>query len=407
MIKNKYSLLSFCILLILFSSTRLKLFFSIVPELNHFLSSSYQDELFWFIDYYISLILFLLLVPFLIMKWKSKIMNIKLKYSGLILLYIILFITFFPLLTGHYQPIDRNRISAARLAPFSSLNYLMQKKKQNDIDNLKSAYSNQNRIYYDSVKSLSNPDYFLKGELVNFNRDEVEYELGKPKIFNEFFLLGTDEYGRDLFTQIIFGLRKSILISLCAMIFSILVGLFLGYVSAMNDNIWGNLINEFALSLFSIPSILIFIVYAVAVGNSFLSLILIMGSLGWITIFKITRNEVMLIKQKNFFITSKHLGLSNWQLIFHEIFTYISGQLLLSIIFLFINFIFAEASLSFIGLSNDETYISLGTLIQRGNFYINNSYWLILFPSLALAFIILFLNYIKNHLRSIIDPRVK
>ena len=407
MIKNKYSLLSFCILLIIFSFTRLKLFFSIFPEFNHFLSSSYQDELFWFIDYYISLILFLLLVPFLIIKWKSKIMNIKLKYSGLILLYIILFITFFPLLAGHYQPIDRNRISAARLAPFSSLNYLMQKKKQNYIIDLKSAYSNQNRIYYDSVNSLSNPDYFLKGELVNFNRDEVEFELGKPKIFKEFFLFGTDEYGRDLFTQIIFGLRKSILISLCAMIFSVLVGLFLGYVSAMNDNIWGHLINEFALSLFSIPSILIFIVAAVAVGNSFLSLILIMGSLGWITIFKITRNEVKLIKQKNFFITSKHLGLTNWQLIFHEIFTYISGQLLLSIIFLFINFIFAEASLSFIGLSNDETYISLGTLIQRGNFYINNSYWLILFPSLALACIILFLNYLKNHLRGIIDPRVK
>jgi len=132
-----------------------------------------------------------------------------------------------------------------------------------------------------------------------------------------------------------------------------------------------------------------------------------MGLTGWITIFKIVRNEVIIIKQKEFYKTSELLGLSKTDLLRKELMPNISAPILIAAIFMFMNFIILESSLSFIGLGSEESYSSLGSIIQRGNYYLPKYYWITLFPTFALASILIVLNSIKDIIRKIIDPRKK
>lgn len=407
MTRIKHVLIFFNLSLLLFSFDRIKTFFMFLLNISSDIITK-TDELMWLFDYYLFFLIFILLTVFILLKWNSPSLNLKIKPINIVLIVFSLTIMFFPLIYGHHQTIDRNLIEVARLSPFSSVNYYVQKANgYQNLFSLKNTYLNEKRIYILSHELKKDSQLNAENQNSKFGFNNSEQNLAKPQIKKETFLLGTDEFGRDFLIQIIYGIRKSIIIAFFSLLISTLIGVTLGYFSGMNENIWGSLINRIAEAIFSIPSILFFIVIISLWGSSFIIYTFSLGLFGWITIFKITRNEISLIKKKPFFITSLRLGLSHSELILKEILIYISAPVLLSMVFLFVNFIIAEASLSFLGLSSDNYYTSLGTLIQRGNFYQTNSYWLVLCPSLALALIVLTLNHIKSFIRTKIDPRIR
>jgi len=412
MIKLKYYLLAISAFILLFFNDRLKNFIKTTAVFSYQNLQLIEEHLFWLFDYYLSFAIFILMILIIGVKWNSLILNKKITlFKGLGFCTLML-VMLFPLMSGHNIKVDRNNLAIAKMPPLSVVKYFSiidnseLKTAIDNISNLSDVNKNEQRIYFSEFNGNEIINYKMNGKKKSIELDRIRKEKGKPIIGKRMFILGTDEYNQDLFIEIVYGVRKSIYLAMIAVIVSVFIGSLLGYLSAVNENIFGIMINRIAEAFFSIPSILILIVAIMFWKNSVVIVGIIMGLFGWITIFKIQRNEIILVKQKYFYITSSKIGLSAAQLMMKEILPYISGQIFLNIIFLMVTFILTESSLSFIGLTSGGSYTSLGALIQRGNFYLATSYWIGLFPSVALALIIIVLNYIKNILRKIIDPRI-
>jgi len=414
-IKLKYHFAFTVIALIILSNQRLLQFAEYIYDIIVALISSASTQSFIPVDirldYFISFIAFIGIIIYIIFFWNSSWLNKKLKLSSSIIFFVISGITFYPLISGSQTNIDRESIKISKMPPFTCLNYFTQLDERNNLHKKLNGLFEQNDgsiyIYFDSYKIGERIEYSFNSEVYFIEKNVVRSKKNMPVVSLRFFILGTDEFGNDLFTEIIYGIRKSFFVAAFASFLSLLIGSILGYYSGTHTGFTGIAINRFSESIFSIPSILLFIIILIFYGSSTSSIAVVMGLTGWITIFKIVRNEVIIIKQKEFYKTSELLGLSKTDLLRKELMPNISAPILIAAIFMFMNFIILESSLSFIGLGSDESYSSLGSIIQRGNYYLPKYYWITLFPTFALASILIVLNSIKDIIRKIIDPRKK
>jgi peptide/nickel transport system permease protein len=138
-----------------------------------------------------------------------------------------------------------------------------------------------------------------------------------------------------------------------------------------------------------------------------LSVIIVLGISGWMSLFKIVKTEVLSIKQKDFFSTAELVGLNKFQLLKNEILPVIITPVLVNLVFLFSNVILAEAALSYLGLGTGNSYPSWGSMISSGQEYITKAWWLIAFPGLALILTLFTFNSSGRLLSKAINPRIK
>lgn len=409
-LKVKYCLVIIFTLILILSNTRLILFGKLLFD-SISLPQFSGTNFYLIIDYIGIFVIFILSMFALFFFWNSNLFNHRIKIEIAVYTFIFSLILFSPLFIGSELSLSREIIFVSKIPPMTDLNYFRLKDKASEdfnyYEELFGQFGNDRRIYFQNFTDSVLITYTINGNTENIAREQILMKNNKPIINSKIFLLGTDEYGKDLFIEIIYGIRKSIIIAFIASLISFLIGSSLGYLSAISENFFGNMINRISEAFFSIPSIMLFIIILMLWKNSVLTIPVVMGLTGWITIFKVVRNEMILLKQKPFFQMSYKLGLSKLRLLRLEILPFISAQLFITIVFMFANFIIVESSLSFLGLGNEDTYSSLGNLIQRGNYYLPQYYWMTLFPVLALSFIIVSLNSIKSYIRKAIDPRLK
>jgi peptide/nickel transport system permease protein len=133
----------------------------------------------------------------------------------------------------------------------------------------------------------------------------------------------------------------------------------------------------------------------------------VLGFSGWMSLFKIVRSEIIALKGKDYFLTAKLLGVTNFNLIFSEMLPVISASVIVNLIFQFGNVILAESALSYLGLGTGGIYPSWGSMIQSGQSYITTAWWMILFPGLALFFTLFMTNSLGNIVKVMFNPRLK
>ncbi len=121
--------------------------------------------------------------------------------------------------------------------------------------------------------------------------------------------------------------------------------------------------------------------------------------------FKIVRGEVISIKHKDYFQSSKLIGLTKFQLLFKEILPVIFAPVLVNLVFLYGNVILAEAALSYLGLGTGSIYPSWGAMINAGQNYLSKAWWMILFPGLALYITLYTANKFGKEINQLINPR--
>ncbi len=229
---------------------------------------------------------------------------------------------------------------------------------------------------------------------------------GIPIIKNKFFLLGTDEFGRDLFARLIYGTRISITVGIGAVILSFIIGILLGFVAGYRGGILDISLNRFTEMFLAFPVIYLIVLILALFGSSIFSVIIVLGISGWMSLFKIVKSEVLSIKQKDYFATAELVGLNKFQLLKKEIFPVIITPVLVNLIFLFSNVILAEAALSYLGLGTGNSYPSWGSMISSGQEYITKAWWLIAFPGLALILTLFTFNSSGRLLGKAINPRI-
>jgi peptide/nickel transport system permease protein len=165
-------------------------------------------------------------------------------------------------------------------------------------------------------------------------------------------------------------------------------------------------LNRFTDMFLSLPVIFLIILILTFFGNSIFTIIFILGFSGWMSLFKIVRGEVISIKQKDYFITASMIGLPGWKLLSKEILPVILAPVIVNLVFQYGNVILAEAALSYLGLGTALNYPSWGGMIESGQEYLSQAWWMIFFPGLALILTLFTANNLGRQLNKYFNPRI-
>lgn len=318
-----------------------------------------------------------------------------------IVLSIILFISIFAPLIATYGPNSiLNAGECKLLPPFSKkmiLFYSYNGPNENEFE----------IIVADSFKIADKITAYKKNRIIELDGKNAIKEGGVPKIEKAFFLLGTDELGRDLFSRLIYGARLSLTIGFSAAFASIIIASFFAFISISRFKFIDMLTNRISEIFLAIPSLFI-IIFAISLfGNNLFAVIMALAVTSWVTLFKILNGEVKRIINKNFIVSSRMLGIAKNKIFLKEIIPLILPSLIVNLIFQIANFIIIEASLSFLGLGPGGDYVSWGGIIESGITYLSVAWWLILFPGALLFFTIAALNKTGNKLEKYFNPLLK
>ncbi len=220
------------------------------------------------------------------------------------------------------------------------------------------------------------------------------------------FLFGTDDLGRDIFSGVIHGAQTSILVGVSVALLSGLIGVFVGAIAGYAGGAWDDFLMRLTELFLIPPQFFLALVIAALFGSSLFNIILILTITGWTTMARLVRAEVLSLKERSFVEASKAMGASPARILFHDILPNASPLIITKMILMVGGVILLEAGLEFVGLG-DANHISWGYMLHNGQHFIRDGWWIIAFPSLALAALVLALNIVGDWLNSALNPKTR
>ncbi|MBQ8692543.1 MAG: ABC transporter permease [Synergistaceae bacterium] len=219
--------------------------------------------------------------------------------------------------------------------------------------------------------------------------------------------LGTDEFGRDILSRLIYGARVSLQIGFIAVGIALVVGGMLGAVSGYYSGWLDNSIMRVMDVLLSIPQTLLAIAIVAALGPSLMNLMIAVGISAVPTYARIVRGSVLSIRSMEFIEAARAVGSSDLRIILRHILPNIMAPIIVQSTLGVASAILNAAGLSFIGLGIQPPNPEWGAMLSGGRQYIRDFPHMTLYPGLAIMFTILALNFLGDGLRDALDPKLK
>ncbi|HAJ14895.1 ABC transporter permease [Sharpea azabuensis] len=218
---------------------------------------------------------------------------------------------------------------------------------------------------------------------------------------------GTDYLGRDLWVRTWQGTRYSLIIAVVAVIIDIVVGMTYGLVSGYFGGMVDAIMQRIQEIINSIPTLVVLIILLTVMKPSLKTVIIALIFTEWIPMSRITRAQVLKVKEEEYVLAARTLGAGNIFILFKEILPNIFGQLIIMSMMTIPNAIFYEAYLAFIGLGLTKPLASLGTLINDGFRLFQVYPHAMLIPAAVMAILMLSFNLFGDGLRDALDPTMK
>jgi peptide/nickel transport system permease protein len=362
-----------------------------------------------------------IIIPIILFLFRKKNLWLKaqLNFSSLTLVLLLLSFVFAPIITDENSEFQKDLKMTKLLSPLSSVKVLHLNKKDNtqklsvekfiNYKNkiIKPSY-NENIIFINNVEVRSDHIvYSQKQTQKEIGISDVQLKDGIPFVTSKIFILGTDEFGRDIFTRLIYGARISMLVGIGAVVVSLLIGLSFGFIAGFKGGLIDTVFSRLTDLFLAFPIIYLIVLILALFGNSLLSVIVVLGLSGWMSLFKIVKSEVLAEKNKDYIITAGMLGQTNRKILTKEILPVIFVPLVVNMVFQFSNVILAESALSYLGLGTGNSYPSWGAMIDSGQRYIIKAWWMISFPGLILIATLFSANDFGKRLNETISPGIQ
>ncbi|MBV7482890.1 ABC transporter permease [Bordetella sp. BOR01] len=221
------------------------------------------------------------------------------------------------------------------------------------------------------------------------------------------FLLGTDSYGRDVLSRIIYGARVSLVVGFVSILIAMTVGTVVGVVSGYVGGRFDQLVMAIVDVMLSFPSLLLGLMVAAVLGASIENLIIAIAITEVAPFVRLARAPTLALKEKEFIEAGRALGFGHARLMSVHILPNLMADILVMGSLWMATAIRTEASLSFIGLGVRPPTATWGGMIREGFENILDAWWLAVFPSLAVLLVVLALNLLGDALRDAVDPKYR
>lgn len=233
--------------------------------------------------------------------------------------------------------------------------------------------------------------------------------------------LGTDHLGRDVFSRLAYGARMSLLIGIAVQAVAIFLGLVVGTASGYGRRWVDNILMRFTDGMFAFPDILLAILIMGVLRSTNLGFLESMPKMisatlpvfaalavvGWPSMARLIRNQVLSLKEQEFVVASRALGASHWHVVRRHILPHLWGLVLAVAMVGMAMVILAEGSLSFLGIGIPPPWPSWGSMINDARSYMASYPLLLAWPCLTLSLTILALNFVGDGLRDRYDPKLR
>jgi ABC-type dipeptide/oligopeptide/nickel transport system permease subunit len=220
-------------------------------------------------------------------------------------------------------------------------------------------------------------------------------------------VLGTDQVGRDLLARMIYGGRVSLVVGVVSVLVSatigVLLGLGAGYLGGNADWTIMALINV----MLTFPFVLLALAVIAVLGPSLTNMIIVLGVAGWPIYARVVRAETLAIREREFVLAGRALGMSHLRLVFRQILPNLMSVIVVIATLQVAQVIILESFLSFLGLGVQPPTPAWGNMLGEGRLYMLNSWWIATFPGLAIFLTTLVINLMGNALRDWLDPHLK